>query len=287
MNQFKSIPKVALSAACLALALSGGAGAQEPFAQHLYRDFRGHNARMASLQPAWMGPLIQPDSRLSQGARLSLSNSFTPAGTRTVNYGNYHTLAIIATDRVQINFMAPPYVQNNSPAMKDGFADTMVEAKYRIASGNAEHGNFALTALATYEIPTGSHQNGAPSGVWYPNLAAGKMWGRFDLQTTIGGSLPTGKIAEQGRQIQWNTTGQVLLGSSLWLDVEDNAAFNYGGPIDARTENFITPAAFYVLRRKSWKPSHPIFVPGLGMQIATSRLRPYNHNLIPELRILF
>jgi hypothetical protein len=136
-------------------------------------------------------------------------------------------------------------------------------------------------------FPTGSHQNGAPTAVYYPNLAVGKMWGRFDLQTTLGGTMPTGKIREQGRQIDWNTTGQVLVGRSLWLDVEDNAMFNFGGPFDGKTENFLTPSFFYVIRRKEWKPAHAIFVLGGGMQIAASRFYTYNHNLIPEFRMLF
>jgi hypothetical protein len=248
---------------------------------------RANNTRMAPLQPAWMGPLIQPDSRLTQSLRLSLSNSYTPARTRTLNWGNYHTLGLIAGDRVQINLMAPPYLQNHASGMPDGFGDTMAEAKVRIASGNAGHGNFALTAMLTRSLPTGSHQNGAPTGVWYPTLAAGKMWGRFDAQTMLGGSLPAGKIWAQGREIDWNTTAQARVGTRLWVDLEDNAVFKLGGPLDGTTENFLTPAAFLVLQRKAWKPTHPVFVPGLGMQIATSRAPLYNHSLIAELRVLF
>lgn len=242
---------------------------------------------MSAVQPTWMGPLIQPDSRLTQAARLSFSNSFTAAGTRTVSYGNYHTLGLIAGNRVQFNLMAPPYVENNAAGVKDGFGDTMVEMKYRMVSGNAEHGNFALTTMLCYSLPTGSHQNGAATGVYYPTLAAGKMWGRFDVQSTLGGTLPTGKIAEQGRSIEWNTTAQVMGGAHLWIDVEDNAIFNYGGGIDGRTENFVTPAVFYVVRRKEWKPTHPVVVLNAGMQIATTRFHTYNHNLIAEMRILF
>jgi len=255
--------------------------------ESLYERFRGHNQSMTAQQPAWMGPLIQTDSRLTQSARLSFSNSYTSNGTQTVNYGNYHTVGLIAEDRVQFNFMAPPYVQNNSAGHRDGFGDMMAEMKYRIASGNAGHGNFAVTAMVCESLPTGSYQNGAPTAVYYPTLAAGKMWGRFDVQTTLGGTMPTGKIAAQGRSIEWNTTGQVLAGAHLWIDVEDNAIYNYGGPVDGKTENFVTPAAFYVVRRKAWKATHPVFVPGMGMQIATSRFHTFNHNLIPEVRVLF
>ena len=84
-----------------------------------------------------------------------------------------------------------------------------------------------------------------------------------------------------------SATAQVLAGKNLYLDLEDNALFNQGGPFDGKTQNFLTPAAFYVVRRKEWKPTHAVVVLGGGMQIATSSFHPYNHNLIPEVRILF
>jgi hypothetical protein len=273
---------------CFTLAATFAAGACAAQAQQsFYERFRAHNAAMTEVQPTWMGPLIQMDSRLTQSARFSFSNSYTPAGTHTVNYGNYHTLGLLFGDRVQLNLIAPPYIQNNTPAMKDGFGDTQVETKYRIASGNAEHGNYALTAKLTYNAPTASHQNGAATTVWGSTLAAGRAWGRFDLQIALDGVLPTGKIAAQGRGVDWNTTAQVLAGKNLYLDLEDNALFNQGGPFDGKTQNFLTPAAFYVLRRKEWKPTHALVVLGGGMQIAASSFHQYNHNLIPEVRILF
>jgi hypothetical protein len=281
------VSKIKLTSLCALAAMLIVCAGEVPAQQSVYELLRMQNSKMIPLQPAWMGPLIQSDSRLSQSARVSFSNSYTSAGTHTVNYGNWHTVNLLAGNRVQINLVAPPYIQNHSAAMKDGFGDASAEVKYRIASGNAAHGNFALTAMVAESWPTGSYQNGAPSAVYYPTIAAGRMWGRFDLQTTLGGALPTGKIGAQGRQICWNSTGQVLAGRSLWLDVEDNATFNYGGSFDSRTENFLTPAFFYVLRRKQWKPTHPLFVVGGGMQIATSAIHTSNHNLIPEMRILF
>ncbi len=255
--------------------------------QSTYERFRAHNEEMTAVQPTWMGPLIQPDARLSQLVRLSLSNSYTAAGTRTVNYGNDHTVSVIVGDRIQVNLIAPPYIQNHSATMRDGFGDAVTEVKYRIASGNAEHGNFALTALLCQSLPTGSFQNGAPTADYYPTLAAGRAWGRFDLQTTLGGTMPTGKIAAQGRSIEWNATAQARAGAHLWIDLENNAAFNYDGPFDGKTENFLTPAVFYVLSHKQWHPGHTALVLGAGMQIATSHFHTYNHNLIPEARLLF
>jgi hypothetical protein len=281
VNNIRTIFSLALAAAFMVSAAA--ATAQQSF----YERFRAHNAHMTGVQPTWMGPMIQLDSRLAQSARISFSNSYTPARTHTVNYGNYHTVGLIFGDRVQVNLIAPPYIQNNYAPQRDGFGDTQVETKYRIASGNAEHGNYALTAKLTYNAPTASHQNGAATTVLVPTLAAGRAWGRFDVQTALGGVLPTAKIALQGRAVEWNTTAQVLAGEHLWLDVEDNALFNRGGPFDGKTQNFLTPAAFYTVRRREWKPTHAVVVLGLGMQIATSRFYFYNHNLIPEVRILF
>ena len=279
MNPIKILTALPLAAMLLPCAL--------PSQETAYEQIRGKNAALKELQPTWMSPLIQPDARFGQSLRLSVSDSTALAGTRTVNYGNWHTLTEPIGNRVQLNFMAQPYIQNNSPTIKDGFGDPMVEVKYRIASGNATRGNYALTAMLAETFPTGSYHNGALTPLYFPTLAAGKMWGRFNVQSTIGGMMPTGKIAAQGRQILWNTTAQELIGSRLWTDLEDNVTYNFGGPLDSKTENFLTPAAFYVLRRDAWAPTHMIVAFGGGMQFATSAFHTCNHNLIPEVRVLF
>lgn len=279
MNKIKISTTLLLAATLLPCAL--------PAQETAYERFRGHNAALKEVQPTWMSPLVQPDSRLGQSLRLSFSNSYTTTGTRTANLGNWHTLNLPVGSRAQVNLMAPPYIQNHSPALKDGFGDPMAEVKYRIASGNPDHGNYTLTALLAETWPTGSYKNGAATAVYYPTLAAGKMWGRFNVQSTLGGVMPTGKIAAQGRQIDWSTTAQVLVGAHLWADLEDNAMFNVGGPMGGTTENFVMPAAFVVVWRKEWGPAHAATVLGGGMQIATSAFHTYNHNLIAEVRVLF
>jgi hypothetical protein len=277
---FKTIFSLAMAATLAAGAIA--ASAQQSF----YERLRAHNTQMTAVQPAWMGPLIQTDSRLSQAVRVSVSNSYAP-GEHTLSYGNFHGIGLIVGDRIQLNLQPPPYMQNHSATFRNGFSDAVEEAKVRIASGNAEHGNYTLTAFFAYSIPTGSHQNGAPSGAYIPILAAGKGFGRFDVQSTLGGALPTAQIAAQGRSIGWNTTAQVHPSAHLWFDVENNATFNYGGPFDGKTQNFLTPAAFYLVRRKDWPPAHAMVVFDAGMQIATSGFHLYNHNLITEARILF
>ena len=74
---------------------------------------------------------------------------------------------------------------------------------------------------------------------------------------------------------------------ALWLEAENNSSFYFSGSHDGKVQNFVTPAAFYVVRRKEWKPTHPFLIFDAGMQIATSAYHSYNHNTISEMRVIF
>ena len=241
---------------------------------------------MTDVQPTWMGPLIQSDSRLGQGIKVSVSNANAP-GAQIVSYGNNKGFSTIAARRFQFDFNPPSYFRNHSATQKDGFGNAATQVKYRIASGNAEHGNFAVTAILYRNFTPGSNQNAMLTGAYFPKLAVGKAFGRFNMQTVVNGVLPTGKTALQGRAVEWNLTAQVHASGHVWFDVENNAAFILGGPCDGKKQNFVTPAAFYMLRRKEWQPTHPALVFAMGMQIATSSFHMYNQNLVTEMRILF
>ena len=125
------------------------------------------------------------------------------------------------------------------------------------------------------------------TGYYVPEILAGRGFGRYAVMTTVGGLLPTGKTAAQGREIEWNLTTQFHASANVWFDVENNAAFYHAGPFDGQTENFVTPAVFYKLSRKDWKPEHPVMVFDGGEQIATSAFHFCNHNVIGEMRVAF
>jgi hypothetical protein len=256
-------------------------------AQDNFRDrFTTRNSTMAALQPAWIAPLIESDPRLVQGARLSVSQ-FNASGPRIISYGNNHGIGLIAGTRLQFDFNPPSFFRNHSTAIPDGWGNASAQVKFRIASGTAGHGNFAVSAILEHAFAPGVSQNGMLTSFNIPKLAAGKAFGKFALQSTLSGVLPTGKMERQGRAIAWDLAAQLHTTSRTWLDIENNAAFFNGGPNDGRTQNFITPAAFFILRRKSWAPSHPAAVLDGGMQVATSGFYCYNHNVITEIRILF
>jgi hypothetical protein len=289
MNRRKHISTWALASALMACPLavvaqqSYVASPQQTYAQHFF----AHNAAMAALQPTMPTPLVEADPRLVQYYRFSFAHQYAPAGTETVNFGNSRGGGIIAWNRMEFDFCPPGYLQHNSTAM-DGFGDTTLQTKYRIVSGNADHGNFIVTALLAHTFATGSAKNGALTDTWVPTLAGGAGFLRhFDAETTLGGTMPTGKIATQGRSIAWNSLVHDHLTPHIWLELENNATYYFAASHDGQMQNFVTPAVFYFYRRKEWKPTHPFLVFTGGMQIATSGFHTYNHNLISEVRYLF
>lgn len=272
-----------ISVVVVMLAAVGGAlRAQPAFVEH----FREHNAQMTKLQPAMVTPLVAADPRLIQYWRAAFSHEYTSSGMETTNYGNARGAGVIVARRFEFDWMPPPYIQHNSSA-DDGFGDTSLVGKVRIASGNAEHGNFDVAASLNHCFATGSHLNGGRTDSWTPTVVGVKDWRKFAFLSALGGTLPTGKIAAQGRTINWNSTVQAHAIRTMWFEVENNSTFYFAGTHDGKMQNFVTPGAFYVLRGREWNATHPFFVFAGGMQIATSGFHTYNHNVIAEMRILF
>jgi hypothetical protein len=280
VNNLRLIKSAAAVLACVASVCV--ASAQQSF----YEQFRLHNVEMKEVQPTWMAPLTHPDSRLGQGLKLSVSNSNFPPVQPTI-YGNNKGMSVVVQRRFQLDVNPPSFFRNHSSAQPDGFGNMGSQVKYRIASGNADHGDFALTAILFHGFAPRAIQNQILSSYYVASIAAGKGFGRFAMLTTVGGFLPTAKIAAQGRALEWNLTAQTHVSEHFWFDVENNASFFHAGPDDGLTQNLITPAAFYMVRRKQWEPQHSVLVFDCGMQIATSSFHVLNHNLITEMRIAF
>lgn len=279
MNKTLIAALLSAAAACVPLPSSH---AQETVLDRI----RNNNPAVARLQPSWIAPLIQSDPRLMQGMRLSVSRANAP-GAQIFSYGNNHGIGVIAGTRFEFAFNPPSFFRNHSTDLPDGWGNASTQVKFRIASGNADHGNFAISAMLEHGFAPGASQNGMLTGYDLPRLAAGKAFGRFALQSTLDGLLPTGNIDRQGRAIDWSMAAQLHATSRTWFDIENNATFIFGSPNDGRTQNFITPAAFLILKKSGWGPKHSVAVLDGGMQITTSAFHCYNHNLITELRILF
>ena len=241
-------------------------------------------------QPAWAVPLVTTYTGLIQVVRTDIVRQVAPALTDTWNLDNSKGVNVVPWANTEFAVDLPPYIKHNSTAV-DGFGDFSLLAKYRIASGNAQHGNYTLSAWVLTTVPTGSYKNGSTNASVQPNVGGGKGFGNFDVQTSIGATLPTGTPATTtaGRPILWNTVAQYRVAKLFWPELESNATFYKGGSNDGKTQEFITPGL--IVGKCALHPSDPKSRPGLafgaGMQIATSKVHSYNHALVLTARWIF
>jgi hypothetical protein len=240
-------------------------------------------------QPSWPPPLISPYPMLIQVFRADFTRQITPTGTSTWNYGASRGLNLIPGFNSEVDVYYAPYIQHNTPKAKDGFGDVGFLYKYRFFSRNEKQGAFMLSAQLTATIPTGSYSNGSPDSSVSPTLLSGKGFGKFDVISCLGGTLPTGETNKIGRTIAWNTTAQYHLSKWVWPELESNTTWFFAGKNDGKKQNFLTPGI--VFSKLKFHPSDETSRTGVafggGMQIATSQFHTYNHELAFTSRFIF
>ena len=259
------------------------------FAQdNFFTKWKARASATQAKQPGWAVPVISPYPMLIQVFRTEFVRQIAPARTSTWNFGNTKGVNLIPFARTEFDFLIPPYIEHNTKA-KDGFGDASALAKYRILSGNEQHGNYMLSTSLSATIPTGSYSNGNKNATVLPALSGGKGFGKFDIQSSAGITLPVINGAVAGRPIAWNSTAQYHLAKMVWPEIEDNATFYKDGPNDGKTQNFLSPGLMfskYKLHQNDAK-SRTGLAAGAAMQIATSQFHTYNHGLYITARFLF
>ncbi len=253
--------------------------AQQSFIAH----WQARATATQNAQPHWVTPLATTTPRLEQELRADFDRQITPTHGDLWTYGSGKGLELIPTRHIELLFNMPSYNQHNSPTEKDGFADTTLMMKYRFFARNEQHGNSIVTAFFAGTIPTGSYSNGSTDASVSPTLALGKGYGRFDVQTTAGVTLPVANSDKLGRPIAWNTALQFKADQHWTPELEFNSTFYEGGPNDGKIQNFALPGIV-----GHWKLHDRLGVTlGAGIQIATSSYHSYNHGLIFSARMPF
>ena len=234
-------------------------------------------------QPHWMTPVATVTPRLEQEFRFDILHQVTSTGNVT-NIDGGKGLELIPTSRTELLLNLPPYLLHQNPKTIDGPGDVSFTVKYRFFTRNEQHGNAILTGFLGGSIPTGTYKNGSSSAIVTPTLAAGKGWGKFDVQSTLGGTLPVNSVNILGRTIVSNTAFQVHALKQLWPEAEINSTFWAGGANDSKKQTFATPGLIF-----GRFPIHNrvAFAAGLGFQIATTHFHQYNHTLIATFRLPF
>jgi hypothetical protein len=291
----KSLP------ACLLLLASAGACAQTasnptaspaPKSENVYAWWSAHTNATQSKQPAWPPPLATTYIGLFQVARFDLLRQVPATHDDLWNFGNGKGGSfILPNTSVEVDVNLPAYIEHSNPKITNGWGDFSFLTKYRIASGNAQHGTFVVSAWALTTVPSGQYKNGSTNASVQPNVGVGKGVGNFDVQMCFGATLPTGTPATNtsGRPSVWNTAAQLKLAKIFWPELESNATFFKGGTNDGKTQEFITPGMLIgkMPIHPDLKGSRPGFTFGGGMQIATSHFHTFNHGLIVTGRFIF
>ncbi len=241
-----------------------------------------------SRQPAWPPPLVTTYVGLIQVARADFIHQLSSNHVGTWNLDGSKGLNLIPATNTELDINLPPYLEHSTPTVENGAGDMSFLLKVRFLSGGAAHGNYDLCAYLSSTIPTGSYKNGSADATVSPNVGVGKGFGWFDVQSTLGASLPVMDTATLGRTIAWNTAAQAHVAKFFWPELEFNSTFFKGGPNDGKIQAFATPGLL-VARKFHPKEAHSRlgFCVGAGEQIATSRFHSYNHETAITTRLLF
>ena len=256
---------------------------------NFFAKWESRTAATQAKQPSWPPPLVSPYPMLIQVFRADFTRQITPTQTSTWNYGASRGLNLIPGFNSEVDVYYAPYLQHNTPKVRDGFGDVGFLYKYRILSRNERDGNYMLSAQLSATIPTGSYSNGSPDSSVSPTLLAGKGFGKLDVVSCLGGTLPTEQTNKVGRSIAWNTTAQYHLSKYVWPELESNATWFYAGKNNGKMQNFLTPGILFskFKLRPSDETSRTGVAFGAAMQIATSHFHTYNHELAFTSRLVF
>lgn len=265
--------------------------AQSPSDANFLSRWQAQATATQAEQPGWAVPVITQTTGLIQVARIDAFRQVAPDLSTIWNLGCSKGVNVIPWARTEIDFNLPPYIGHDTASAKDGFGDLSFAGKYRIAAGNEKHGNYTLMAAIGATLPTGSYSNGVNGATYSPAIGGGKGLGGFDVQSTVGATLPhTSKaLNSAGRSITWNTVAQWHVQRFFWPEVESNATYFVGGSNDGRMQEFVTPGILLgkFCLRQTQAPTRTGLAAGAGMQIATSRFHAYNHSLVLTMRWLF
>ena len=244
-------------------------------------------------QPHWMTPVVTVTPRLEQEFRFDAGFQQAGNGAHLDNYGMGKGLELIPTSSNEIILNLPPYEDRSVRKPAHGFGDDPVLLiKQRFLSANEQTGNYIVTGFLGVQAPTGAAAFTNDAWVITPTLAAGKGWGRFDIQATLGAAFPLSHEREIGKSIISNVAFQYHLGEIFWPEFEVNTTHWTDGPRGGKTQVFLTPGIvfgrFPITRRLK-------AIIGVGCQFAvapklatTPVLTPtYDRQLIVTTRMAF
>ncbi len=249
-------------------------------------------------QPHWMTPITTVTPRLEQEFRYDQMQQFLQNGAEIDNYFSGKGLELIPTETNEILINVPAFEQRIPEGTKvkpaTGFADwNFLTIKQRLLSASEENGNYILSAFLGFQAPTGVHAfTNRPAWIITPTISGGIGWGDFDIQGTIGYSIPTDERNHIGTALLTSVTFQYHLGEYFWPEFALNDIQWTSGVRAGRNQLLIGPGVM-LGRFQIYKRVKINF--GIAYQAAvipehhiTAPLTPlFNHGWILSARLTF
>ena len=265
----------------------------EPSGVERFFDTWASIARAAKAsQPHWITPLATVTPRLEQEFRYDEFFEHTNAGAdiRVDDGGKGLEFIPTMTNEVLINL--PPHDDRTIIKPANGWSDwPVVTVKQRLLSANEENGNYIVTAFLGFTAPTGTVPFTNNARIVTPTLAAGKGWGDFDIQATVGVPVPLDHEDTIGVSIVTNVAFQYHIAKYFWPEVEVNYTHWTDGDRSGKGQVFLTPGL--ILGRFELAKDMNLIV-GAGYQFAVTPvttkpvLTPvYDNNWIATTRLTF
>jgi hypothetical protein len=269
----------------------------DPVAEYFAAWYDRVDAAMAS-EPDWMNPITTVTPRLVNQIRYDQSQQFLQNGAEVNNYFFGKGLELIPTTTNEILINVPNFEQRLPEGSKvepaTGFADgNFVTIKQRLLSANEENGNYILTAFLGFQAPTGiTAFTNRPAWIVTPTIAGGIGWGDFDIQGTIGYTLPTDEQNHVGTSLLSSLTVQYHLLDYFWPEFAFNDTQWTSGVRADRNQLFVGPGImfgrFQIYNRVKFNFGIAYQVAVVPDHAVTTPLTPmYNHAWILSMRMQF
>jgi len=271
------------------------AGSSSPWAPVIayFADWFPRATRIQNEQPHWISPLVTTTPRLEEKLRYDQSWQSQPRGAALDNFGGGKGVDLLPFQNTLIVVGIPAWITRNgtlpragknSPPPGDGWADENFLLKYRVVAANEENGNYIFTALLGISAPSGDNGNSAGHAIFTPALAAGKGYGKFDVQSNLAVSFPNGGMDRLGMPLAWNTAFQYQVRRYFWPEMEVNYTWWPDGARAGLNQVFLTPGL--MIGRLTLRDRVALSV-GAGYQVAVTHQPLYNHALVVSARLPF
>ena len=219
----------------------------DPITDYFLHWFDRVDAAQAS-QPHWMTPITTVTPRLEEEYRYDQYQEYLQNGAEINNYFAGKGLELIPTTTNEILINVPAYEQRlpegSKVAAATGFTDgNFVTIKQRLLSANEEDGNYILTAFVGFQAPTGiTAYTERPAWIVTSTIAGGIGWGDFDVQGTIGYTLPTNEVNHVGTSLVTSTTLQYHFAEYFWPEFALNDTQWTSGERAGRNQLLVGPS---------------------------------------------